>query len=211
MHHFLFCSSEISIQNLKKENNNRNAILSGDLMKDLLIQTAEKFSNPILHEPYVFCTIHPDYNKNNKDKLKQLIQELTNLKRTIIFPVHPATMATIQSLGLTIINNKYENIHFLLPLSYNECIHYQKFSSAIITDSGGIQKEAYWLKVPCFTFRKETEWIETLKGNWNQLVYEDMNNLKTLMKQTVSDYNPNLYGTGNAAGIISKSLQYQIG
>ena len=206
--HFLFCSSEISLQNLKKENNNSNTILSGDLMKDLLIQTAGKLSNPIIQEPYIFCTIHRDYNKNNNYKLRQLIQVLTSLNYSIIFPVHPATMVTINSLGLKIINNKYENIHFLMPLTYTESIHYQKFAIAIITDSGGIQKEAYWLKVPCITFRKETEWIETLKGNWNQLVYEDINSLKELLVQPTSNHNENLYGSGNAAEKIAKSLYH---
>lgn len=203
---FLFCASKAALSHLQKEHPSKNIVFTGDIMKDLALKKAGNFAAPLLQEPYLFCTIHRNYNQKNTIKLKALLDVLKGLHSTVIFSMHPATFATIQQEG---INEKdYASIQFLPPLSYSQSIHYQKFAMAIITDSGGMQKEAYWLKRPCFTIRTETEWTDTLKGNWNRLVYDDLSLLETLLHDLPdqNEYDANLYGNGNAGALITNEL-----
>jgi UDP-GlcNAc3NAcA epimerase len=202
----LFCASLPAIENLKKEKNERQIIYAGDVMKDLALKKASLFLKPPINEEYIFCTIHRNYNQNNIEKINKLLDALQQLDSTVIFPAHPATLKTIEQLIQK--ENKYSNIRFLPPMSYFQSIHYQKFAKIIITDSGGIQKEAYSLRRPCITIRKETEWKETLKGNWNRLVYDDFSELKDFINLQPDEkaYDQNLYGNGNASDIIHQQL-----
>ena len=201
-----FCASEQGLKNLLRENIERQVFFSGDVMKDLLQETSKKLEKPLLQEAYIYCTIHRNYNKSNRKKLQQLLLSLSSLDYLIVFPVHPSTLNTIEALRDEASPNKYANIQFLAPVSYTQSIHYQKFAKAIITDSGGIQKEAYWLQRPCFTFRNETEWLETLTGSWNRLVYEDIGNLKDMLNLKPGIYNHKLYGDGHASKFIMETL-----
>jgi hypothetical protein len=202
-----FCntSSLESIENLKKDNIDKNVFYSGDLMKDLLYSNLQRVADPKIGD-YIFCTIHRNYTKKNPGKLKEFFLVLNSLSKKILFPLHPATHNTLNSQGIDL--TSYQNIQILPPLSYVQSISYQKFSSAVITDSGGVQKEAYWLKKPCFTIRKETEWNATLKGNWNQLLYEDLSRLPELIENIPSDkhYDETLYGNGQASTMITNKL-----
>ena len=199
-----FCSSENAANNLKADKITENVYYVGDLMKDLLLKNLS--SDSLCSEPYLFCTIHRNYNKNDPEKLKALLHKLSQLPKKIYFSVHPATLTLMADYGIDL--KAYRNIIFLPPLSYNHSIAYQKGADAIITDSGGIQKEAYWLKKMCITIRKETEWIETLKGKWNQLLYGDLNSLPYLLNTIPAEeeYNAELYGNGQAGGNIRKIL-----
>jgi UDP-GlcNAc3NAcA epimerase len=201
----LFCSSSPAYNTLKKEKN-KSIIFSGDIMKDLLYEKASVIVRPPIDGEYVYCTIHRNYNQNNPLKLQEVLNQLQLLGTLVIFPIHPATLKTAKGFGIHL--NSYSNIKFLSPLSYSDSIHYQKYAKAVITDSGGIQKEAYWLKRPCITIRKETEWIETLKGNWNQLIYNDLHLLGDLIQNHPEEnyYEPSLYGNGNASSIILENL-----
>lgn len=200
-----FCSSAESIENLKKEGIDKNVFYSGDLMKDLLQSTSGSLVKPVSYD-YIFCTIHRNYNKNNPSKLKELLVALNSLDKKILFALHPATLKSLASFEIDLDN--YKNIHILAPLSYTQSISYQKYSSAIVTDSGGIQKEAYWLKKPCLTMRCETEWMATLRGNWNQLLYQNLSALPVLLNTIPSekDYDDTLYGNGQAAKIITNTI-----
>jgi UDP-GlcNAc3NAcA epimerase len=204
----LFCASEVAQENLYKEANRGKIIYSGDLMKDLLIQSAQLFQTPILDEPYIFCTIHRNYTNQNEAKLRELLAALSAMPYKIIFPLHPATQASIKKIEAT--ETGLSNIRFLAPVSYAESIRYQKFAEAVITDSGGIQKEAYWLKRRCITIRKETEWVNTLEGHWNQLVYDDLSKLPVLMNTPLVMYDTALYGDGHAATNITNHLIHLI-
>lgn len=202
----LFCSSKKALLNLNKESSSKKVIYCGDLMKDLILKKSSLATRKSLNKDYIYCTIHRNYNQNNPRKLQELLKALQLLNTTIIFPLHPATLKTIQSFCPDL--EAYANIQFQSPLTYSDSICYQKFAKAIITDSGGIQKEAYWLKRPCITIRKETEWTETLKGQWNQLLYENISLLHDyLYTQPVERcYDPELYGNGNAGNIINTNL-----
>jgi UDP-GlcNAc3NAcA epimerase len=204
----LFCASTIAQENLYKENNHGKIIYSGDLMKDLLLQTAQFFQKPIVDKPYIFCTIHRNYTNQNEAKLRALLAALSTLPYKIIFPVHPATLSSIKKIQQ--VETRTSNIHFLPPITYTESIRYQKFAESVITDSGGIQKEAYWLKRRCITIRKETEWVSTLKENWNQLLYKDLSKLPALLNTPLGMYDTTLYGDGHAATCITEHLIHLI-
>jgi UDP-GlcNAc3NAcA epimerase len=199
----LFCASKNAYNNLKKEKNRNKFLYSGDLMKDLLLTTSAPLNSPLINHRYIFCTIHRDYNKHNAEKLQQLLNGLEMLSHKIIFSLHPVTLNTLQQIKYIDRNDKFQ---FLPPLSYTKSVHYQKFAEAVITDSGGMQKEAYWLKTPCITVRKETEWIDTLKGNWNQLLYDDLSKLSESLNIKKGKHNPLLYGDGTAGKFITDNL-----
>ena len=204
-----FCASQNAVENLKKENITKQVFYTGDLMKDVFLNFVTRLTSPPA-ENYFFCTIHRNYNKDNPKKLKELFDTLNALPKKIIFPIHPATLKSLEINGINI--KDYENIRVLPPLSYKQSIRYQKFSDAVITDSGGIQKEAYWLKRRCITIRKESEWTETLKGNWNRLVYDNLSELNQIIKVIPDNkqYNEDLYGDGKTAVSITNILSQLI-
>ncbi len=202
----LFCVNKKSAENLKKEKIIVNVFVVGDLMKDLLLKTTKKLVKPLVKYPYYFATIHRNYTQSNKTKLKEILSALNNLSNKVIFSLHPSTKKKIDEFKLNLLT--YTNINFIEPPTYTKSIQYQKFSKAIITDSGGMQKEAYWLKKKCITIRKETEWVETLLNNWNTLVYKNlMTTISEALNTVPKKHNKNLYGDGNAAKIIKKKIQ----
>jgi UDP-GlcNAc3NAcA epimerase len=200
-----FCASRKAVENLKKENITEHVFYTGDLMKDIFLNFVMQLTSTPAGN-YFFCTIHRNYNKDNPKKLKELFDNLNLLPKKIIFPMHPATLKVLENNSIDI--TSYKNLQIMPPLSYKQSISFQKFSDAVITDSGGIQKEAYWLKRPCITIRKESEWTETLRGNWNQLVYDNLSDLDQTIK-TIPDskqYDKDLYGDGKAAVMITGTL-----
>ncbi len=202
----LFCSSEQAQKNLSGYLHQKKIFCYGDLMKDLAQKTTLSLSKTLIDPPYYFCTIHRNYNQTDPKKIKWLLEIIQQTGIKTIFPLHPFTKINLEQAEIRL--DKYPFIKFLPPISYSQSIHYQKFAEAIITDSGGIQKEAYWLKRPCITIRKETEWTDTLEGGWNQLLYEDLSQLPALLKKTPdkSLYRNELYGDGNASGNIALKL-----
>jgi UDP-GlcNAc3NAcA epimerase len=201
----LFCASQRAVENLQAEKIQGDFFYSGDVMKDLLMQTVKHLHDRPHKEPYIYCTLHRNYNQKNKEKLIELISELGKLDQQVYFSAHPGTFETIKECGLHI--QPPGNVKFLQPLPYSQSIRMLKFADAVITDSGGLQKEAYWLKTPCITVRTETEWTETLAGGWNHLLYEDFGMIKELLKATRTGYNPELYGNGNACHFITNILK----
>ena len=197
--YLLFCPTQQALNNLKNEGIAHDRIfLTGDVMCDMVNLVKNRLKNTIV-QPYYFATIHRPYNTDNQERLKNILNVLNKLDEKVILSIHPRTMARMDSYNL--LKSDYKNIDFIPPIGYTESISYQNFSSCIITDSGGIQKEAYILKKNCITIRSETEWIETLNGGWNTLVYEHLNDIKKIavQKPIESEYKNQLYGNGNAS------------
>jgi UDP-GlcNAc3NAcA epimerase len=194
----LFCSSEVGVINLKHEGISEGVFLAGDLMKDAqnkIIDSIEDSSEG----DFIFLTIHRPYNTDDIIRLTAIIEVLNNVGKKVFFPVHPRTMKMIQKSRIDL--TAYKNIEFIDPLGYIDSLKYQKNAYCVITDSGGIQKEAYWLKRKCITLRSETEWIETLEGDWNQLIFHDLREIKTALEiEPIENlYDIGLYGNGDAA------------
>jgi UDP-GlcNAc3NAcA epimerase len=193
----LFCPTPQAIDNLAKEGIIHEGIfLSGDVMCDTLYLVKNKIK-PLFDEPYYFVTLHRPYNTDDKDRLQSILSVLNKLDKKVIFPVHPRAVARMNSFDIDA--NDYPNIHFIDPIGYVESLSYQTYSDGIITDSGGMQKEAYMLGKKCITVRSETEWIETLQNGWNTLVFDDVNEIPAILKIAPGEYIPDIYGKGNAA------------
>jgi UDP-N-acetylglucosamine 2-epimerase len=178
---FLFCPTDQAVRNLLKEGikDGRLGLVKnvGDVMYDSILyysKIAEKKS-AILHglnlvnPQYYLATLHRAENTDDPRVLKSILKALNEIGRntSVILPLHPRTKKVIKAHPPF---SKFKNIKFIEPVSYLDMLRLEKNAKAILTDSGGVQKEAYWLKVPCFTLRDETEWVETVKSGWNELV-----------------------------------------
>jgi len=205
----LFCPTTQAIDNLKKEGiTHSNIFLTGDVMCDMIHLVKDKLIKPPC-TGYCFATIHRPYNTDDPARLEEILKTLNGLDQQIIFSIHPRTLARMQNFGMA--ESQYTNITFIPPVGYLDSISYQTNADIIITDSGGIQKEAYILGKKCITLRSETEWTETLVGGWNTLVFDNLPVIKEVIAKPVSGYVPGLYGDGNAAAaIVEKIHQYYI-
>jgi len=170
---YFFAPTPTSKENLNKEGIHEHIYLVGDISNDLFVRNIQKAENESsiladlqLHpKDYHVVTIHKSINTDSKKNLEAILSTLSAANNTIVFPVHPRTKKFIDQYRL----NHYldrPGIVAIKPLSYFDMIKLMHHSKKIITDSGGIQKEAYALKIPCITLRK-TEWVETVKEGWN--------------------------------------------
>jgi UDP-N-acetylglucosamine 2-epimerase (non-hydrolysing) len=187
----LFAPTVNAFENLKNEGITNGVHITGDVMYDVLlnnIKIAEK-SNiieklNIKKREYFLTTIHRESNTNNIKNLSNIIEALSQVEGKIIFPVHPRTQKFIKNHKLE--NKIKENILLIQPVGYIDFLCLEKNANKVFTDSGGIQKEAYLLKVPCITFRENTEWIETVEDGWNILVGTEK---RKILNATI-DFNP---------------------
>lgn len=206
--YLLFCPTTAAIANLKKEGIDHERIfLSGDVMRDTLKLVEDKIK-PLYKAPYYFATLHRPYNTDDESRLKKILEVFNTLKYKVIFPAHPRTVSRMANMGIS--PHDYENIQFIHPVGYLDCVSYQSFSEGVITDSGGMQKEAYMLQKKCITMRSETEWGETLENGWNTLVFEELESIQNALERGTGKYNSGLYGEGNAAGQIAEVIQKHI-
>jgi len=170
---YLFVPTQTAVDILKKEGLEKNTYFTGDIMVDTMknnIQVALQKSTALHdlkleNQGFNLLTLHRNYNVDNNDILEHILNELGKLEDKIIFPVHPRTRKMLTS--------SYSvpgNINMIEPLGYLDFIALEYACKKIITDSGGIQKEAYILRKPCVTLRTETEWVETVEEKWNCLV-----------------------------------------
>lgn len=207
----LLCSTKDSLNKLENENIKTNAYYVGNLQLELLQDICEKYNNKnillnnnLIENDYALMTIHRDYNVN-KNMLEKIFLELTKLTIVIVFPIHPRTKNTIKQHNIIIPNN----ILLIKPVNYLDMTILQRFCNYIITDSGGIQPEAWFLKKKCIILRTETEWIEPLKNN-NNIIYDYKTPLnkfiENFLKIDILDVNIDL----NASYYILKLLTFPI-
>lgn len=198
MSSLLFCPNENARENLVSENIINNVFVTGDIMADMLRIAQSKLIPK--SEPYVYATIHRPYNTDNPHRLEDLFRTLNNLTDLVIFSLHPRTKKIANDNNIKL--SMFENIQFIDPVGYFDNVNYICNSLLTITDSGGIQKEAYILKTKCITIRSETEWIETLENNWNHLVYEELGDILAYYHVKPGTHDANLYGDGYTANRI---------
>ena len=203
------------MKNIKIENLYGKPFLVGDVMYDSLLyygKIAEQKSRilknlKLMQKEYILLTLHRPYNVDNIHKLQNIFSALKQTKKIIVLPVHPRSRKMIESTN-TIIP---ENISIIEPLGYLDFISLQKHSEKIITDSGGIQKEAYLNGIPCITIRPETEWIETVKAGWNVLVGNKKDQLiENCLHFKPSHNRPRYFGDGNSSKKIISILESQL-
>ena len=210
----LLCPTQTAIDNLAKEGIYQGVHLVGDVMVDALMHNAdisEKKSHIIKNlglkrGNYYVATVHRPSNTDDRKNLTEITEAFSESGKRVIFPVHPRTKKYLREYGL--LDSSSENIQFIDPLSYLDMLQLMKHSKKILTDSGGIQKEAYVMGVPCITMRENTEWIETLTGGWNVLVGADKGKILTAILADVRKNSDNtVFGKGDAAEKIAKVLK----
>jgi UDP-GlcNAc3NAcA epimerase len=204
----LFCPTAKAVENLRHEGITHEKIfICGDVMCDMLELIRPKVKR-LFAKDYYFATIHRPYNTDDPERLKNILEAFNGLNKTVIFAIHPRTIARMKTFGLA--KENYPNIHFIEPIGYIESISYQMFASCIMTDSGGMQKEAYMLQKKCITLRSETEWTETLQGGWNTLLFNDFRKLKDVILTEPGNYISEIYGNGHAAEEICRIIKNNI-
>jgi UDP-GlcNAc3NAcA epimerase len=203
----LFCPTDRAVDNLKKEGITRGVYQVGDVMADALFVFLEiaKHKSNILQtlklEPctYALVTVHRSGNVDSRENLAQILMGLAQIEADLIFPMHPRTKKMIAEFGLEI----PANLRVIEPVGYLDMLMLEQGAGCILTDSGGIQKEAYLLGVRCITLRDETEWVETVTAGWNCLTGAKSSEIKARF----DDFHPNnerpqIYGDGYAADKI---------
>lgn len=203
----LFCPTKTAVENLKKEGITQGVHNTGDVMYDALLfnmKRAEKISTisarlNIQPGSYYLVTIHRANNTDNPENLRNILTGLEYLDLPAVFPIHPRTRKALKKLKRKF-NSAKPALHLIDPVSYLDMLILEKNARKILTDSGGVQKEAYFLGVPCITLRGETEWAETLQGGWNSLVRTDPKAIGlALGKDPPQGSRPEAFGDGHAA------------
>jgi UDP-N-acetylglucosamine 2-epimerase len=207
----LFCPTDTALNNLKNEGITQGVYQVGDVMIDSLemYRSLANQRSTILKDlniqagSYALVTIHRAGNTDDPARLKNLLAAFGQLHLTVVFPVHPRTRKVIEELRLPL----PKNILAIEPVSYLDMVQLEAHADCILTDSGGIQKEAYWLGVRAVTLREETEWVETVTAGWNCLVGANPAAIVSAVQtwRPVSERLP-LYGDGHAAQKICEIL-----
>ncbi len=180
----LFCPTPSAVDNLRREGIIEGVYITGDVMVDTLSrnreiaeQTGILNSLNLESKQYLVATIHRASNTDNSCNLENIVDALCEIDGKVVFPLHPRTAKFLKQHGLY--DKLKDKVKLIEPLGYFEFLKLLGHSKKVLTDSGGIQKEAYILKVPCITLRENTEWIETVEDGWNVLVGIDK---KTIIK-----------------------------
>jgi UDP-GlcNAc3NAcA epimerase len=207
----LFCPTQTAVDNLNREGITRGVYLTGDVMVDASLYARDRSeSSDILEKlslkskQYLLATIHRASNTDIKENLESIVDALCRLGETVVLPLHPRTEKQLKSFNLY--DKLASCVKLTEPLGYLEFTKLLNNAKKVLTDSGGVQKEAYLFKVPCITLRDSTEWVETLIDGWNVLVGTDAERIVS----TVCSFQPSpkhgeVFGNGaceRIAGIL---------
>lgn len=209
----LFCPTQTAIDNLKNEGYGTidiKQVQCGDVMYDAALFYTDRSNHPNNVEddaPFVLSTIHRQENTDDKEKLTSIFEALKQIakEQKVILPLHPRTIKKLKNFGIEPDNN----IQILEPVGYFEMIWLLSNCSCVITDSGGLQKEAFFFKKPCITVREETEWVELIHNKVNYLTGSNQQKIVDTFKHVnlvAIDFSMNLYGTGNTGSLIVEEL-----
>lgn len=206
----LWAPSQVATDNLRNEGIIAGVELVGDIMMDALRTTVARCGSDgvlarfgVRERGYLLVTVHRAEN-TNQVSLEAIVGALGRLSETVIWPVHPRTQAQLEALELL----PPPNVHWVSPLGHLDMISLVQRARLVLTDSGGLQKEAYWLKVPCITLRQTTEWMETVSAGWNVLVGSDADLIVGAVREFVpAEGHPELYGDGQTAALCVASLE----
>ncbi len=206
----LFCPTDAAVNNLKNEgfeNFSVKIIKNGDVMQDAAMFYSQKKKKPTFDVPEHFslATIHRAENTDDKERLVSIFEALDTISANVpvVLPLHPRTKKFLDKYNI-----KTENIIYVNPVGYLEMVYLLDRCKMVFTDSGGLQKEAFFFKKPCVTLRDETEWIELVENNFNIVVGADKDRIIGVWKNHKfnTDYEINLYGNGKASEVIIEAL-----
>jgi UDP-N-acetylglucosamine 2-epimerase len=203
----LLCSTETAMGNLRREAARGDAHLVGDVMADVslafrdIAEERSRATEELGLEPggYLVVTAHRAGNVDDPERLRLLVELLEALPLRTVFPLHPRTEARLEAADLLGRLREAREIELTPPLGYLDFLKLARHARAVLTDSGGVQKEAYLLAVPCVTLRDTTEWVETVDAGWNVLVDLDRERALEALERRPPAERPELYGGGRAA------------
>ena len=210
----LLCPTDTAVQNLQNEGIGKNSLARivkcGDVMQDAAIFYSDLAKKPEIEIPerFILATIHRAENTDDPQRLASIFNALNKISNEIpiILPLHPRTKKIISNSQLKINNSQLIMIE---PVGYLEMIYLLKTCSLVMTDSGGLQKEAFFFEKPCVTLRDETEWVELIENGFNKVVGADEDKIISgyqEMSQIKNNYKINLYGNGEASKKIITEL-----
>jgi len=213
---YLFCPTQTAVANLASEGVTAGVYKVGDVMYDAALFYSDIADNRsrvlerlnVAAKTYYLATVHRAENTDELPRLASIFQALTILEELVIIPLHPRTRKVIENSGLVLSGG----LKIIQPLSYLDMMSLERNAKLILTDSGGVQKEAYFFRVPCITLRNETEWPETVESGWNRIAgtrVESILEAITTPRCKSEGAPDNYFGTGDASkkicGIISRS------
>lgn len=195
----LYAPTQIAFNNLKSEGLESRSILSGDLMLESLNYILQrKIKVPIPNEKFFVATLHREENVNHVERLTSIFRQLSLIPDLILLFAHPRLVKVLNENRIEVSSN----LRVMKPQTHSSIIHYISKSLGLITDSGGLQKEAFMMGISCTTVRNESEWSETFSNNWNVLC-KDLNELPSLVYRIRPEVEPQSnYGNGNASDLI---------
>lgn len=211
----LLCSSEVAAKNLRREGVAGEVAVVGDVMVDVAqsVQPAARSRIDLLTargvqpREYVLATAHRAGNVDDPARLQRLVDLLLAVPSAVVLPLHPRTEARLRDAGLLETLCEAANMIVVEPLGYVELNALLCNARAALTDSGGLQKEAYLAGVPCITLRPSTEWVETVEQGWNTLVDLDADAMRAALASAPPPERPALYGDGRAGERVVAALQ----
>ena len=208
----LFCPTYTAVENLRNEGITQGVYHVGDVMYDATLYFANQAEScstilqelALSHKNYYLATIHRAQTTDNINHLSNILLAFQQIHTPIILPIHPRTRKVIEaSTSLTKLVEQAPYLRIIESVSYLDMLLLEKHAAIILTDSGGVQKEAYFHHTPCITMRNETEWIETVQNGWNTLVGTDTARILQAVGQTQSTkLEITEYGSGNASQTI---------
>lgn len=210
----LFCPTARACENLKNEGVTYGVEVVGDVMYDIQLQVQPLLDErmqvllPALNvssQQYILATVHRPINTDDAVAMRTIADALNSLEWPVLFPLHPRTRKHLKDYGIT----WGKHVQLIEPLGYLDMLTLERSAYRILTDSGGVQKQAFFFAVPCVTLREETEWMETVESGWNVLVgsrYQAILEAVYLPKPALPRTNP--FGDGDAAIRIAQRLSF---
>ncbi|ELY54338.1 UDP-N-acetylglucosamine 2-epimerase [Natronococcus amylolyticus DSM 10524] len=213
----LFTPSESAVETLRAEGITDGVHWTGDVMYDSLLAVRDDVADrsTILTDlglsagEFILATVHRQENTDQQPNLEAIVDGLGSASLPVVFPVHPRTVDRLKTYGLW--ERTTDRFEVIDPLGYLDFIRLLDTAARVVTDSGGVQKEAFFLETPCVTLREETEWIETVDCDWNELVGADEARIcDALREDRTLEATPNPYGDGKAGRRIAEHLRARI-
>lgn len=206
-----FCVSQTAVRQLADEGITKDVYWVGDVMLDanLSNRTLARQKSTVLStlglapDSYGLVTVHRAANTDNPKRLANIVKALSQVGETVVFPVHPRTRGALQKLDAQFA----DNVRLIEPVGYFDMMVLEENARIIATDSGGVQREAYFMRKPCITLRDETEWTETVQVGWNKLVGVEVERIVGEWKKfTPPAEQPPIFGDGRAGEKIADIL-----
>ncbi|KZE64219.1 UDP-N-acetyl glucosamine 2-epimerase [Fictibacillus phosphorivorans] len=210
---FLFCPTDTAVKNLHDENITKNVINVGDVMYDAVEYNrklaADKSEilqkHDLKSKEFLLITVHRAENTDNLENITNILKAFSEIEDQKVWPIHPRTKHKLESMGFDLAS--IPNLLVIEPVGYLDMLTLENHAKKILTDSGGVQKEAYFMQVPCVTLREQTEWVETLESEANILVGT---NVEAILEATRKEVNPKykeVFGDAKASEKIVQAIQ----